>query len=83
MPGFMSVGVEHGFDGIANWICVLLCDFNQVSSPLWAPDSSSVTWVHDLIAQGHLVAECELVRGTRRWLVNETCCPITALLHFL
>lgn len=34
MPGFISVGGEHGFDGIAAWICVLLCDLNQVSSPL-------------------------------------------------
>lgn len=32
-------------------------------------------WVRDRISRGHLVAECELVRGTRRWLVNEICCP--------
>lgn len=35
-------------------IWVLLCDLDQVSSPLWAPDSSSVKWVGDLNTQVHL-----------------------------
>lgn len=65
-------------------ICVLLCDLNQVSSPLWAPNSSSVKWINNLISHRvHLSAIREIVRGTysglNRYFKNEIWCHYYSL----